>query len=198
MKRFAFFAVFLIAFAFAVSAAAPLQRAASTGTSDKAFDNGTMVAQVGIGYGVESMYGDMVVPPISAAFEYGVKFAPMVPISFGGLIGYASSEQKYDYGPGNNWKWTYDYYIIGARAAYHFTELIQVKHLDLYAGVMLGYNVVKVSTSGTASPGYSASGDYVLYGVYAGVRYYFTDHLGAWSEVGYGVGYINVGVCYKI
>lgn len=170
--------------------------------ADKAFDNGVNVIHLGIGFGIPGSEGSMKIPPILLGYERGVKVHPKVPLSFGGIVGIAQNEDKYSIYT-YEWKYTYTYFVIGFRAAYHFEELLHWKKTDLYAGAMLGYNVVssKVTTPKNlpayVSSNYSASDSGITGGVYAGIRYYFTPMFGVYGEVGYNLGYINFGGVLK-
>jgi len=148
---------------------------------------------IGIGPGLAGIYGSMDVPSISVGYQVGVheKF------SVGGIVGYSSS--SYDGGSylGKDYKWTYTYIFIGGRGEYHFIDA-NIENLDIYAGVTLGYNIVSVSEPTGYSGFYSSEGSYLLYGFHAGGRYYFTPKIGAFLELGYGVGYIVVGGTFRL
>jgi hypothetical protein len=165
--------------------------AISFGQTYKKGDNNL---NIGIGPGLAGIYGSMSVPSISAGYQVGVhqKF------SVGGIVGYSSS--SYDEGTyyGVDYKWTYTYIFIGGRGEYHFIDA-DIENLDIYAGITLGYNIVSVSSpSNTLYGNYTAEGSYLLYGFHAGGRYYFTPKIGAFLELGYGVGYIVAGVTFRL
>ncbi len=108
--------------------------------------------------------------PISGAFEYGV--SDKIGIQVGG--GFTNVDV---FGT---------YILINAGANYHFyTE----DKFDAYAGLFLGYN--KFDYSGFGSP----SSTY--FGARLGGRYYFSDSVGAFAELGYGLANLNVGVAFK-
>ena len=153
-----------------------------------AYMKGNNVIHAGIGFGMAGLYGSSTLPPITAGFEYGLEDK----ISLGGVLGYAGSKETFFGG-----EWTYSYIVIGARGGYHFLE--NNDKLDAYAGVMLGYNIVSSSASTTISGfSFSASGSYMIFGFYGGARYYFSPQFAAYGEVGYGLGYVNVGIAYKL
>ena len=66
-----------------------------------AFKNGDKLIQGGIGFGYAGAYGDIVVPPISISYDQAVQLENL-PLSFGGLLGFAKSEYDYSWGT-----WTY-------------------------------------------------------------------------------------------
>lgn len=73
---------------------------------------------------------------------------------------------------------------VMAKAAYHFD--FDVKGLDFYAGLGAGINFYN-------------RGQGVGFGhhLFAGVRYFFTENIGVWSELGYGYSLLNAGVAFK-
>lgn len=162
----------------------------------------TKFLQVGVGYDLHGRFYDVQVPPLHIAFDYCVRVAPRAPLSFGVVFAYARSvEHGFDA--------HYDFFAVGARAAYHFTDFIKVDRLDLYAGIVLGgvgvsghehavfgwYGWNKVHRFFMGSNGHHDDG-YFLGGVYGGVRYFFTKNVGVFSELGYGISYINGGICF--
>ncbi len=145
-------------------------------------------------------------PPISLAVEYGITND----ISLGGYLAFAGATYKYsawencphlgDYYYTDTHSWTYT--IVGIRGAYHFGRFIKIDRLDVYAGLMLGNDFAKETYSTTSQcPDHF---EYVsrTYGggvasLFGGVRYRFTDHLGVFGEVGYGISLLNVGLNIK-
>lgn len=156
----------------------------------------TRFLQVGVGYDLHGRFYDVQVPPLHIAFDYGVRVAPKAPLSFGGVFAYARSRKE-------GWDAHYDFFAFGFRAAYHFTDFLDVDRLDLYAGIVLG----GVGVHGEEEQWFKIrhyffgrekhySDGYFLGGVYGGVRYFFTKNFGVFSEVGYGISYINGGLCF--
>lgn len=152
--------------------------------------SGTKNLNIGVGIGNSVVTGNQTIPPVSASFEVGIKDN----ISAGGYIGYTAS--KFDY-PSFNFSYKYSYLIVGARGAYHHD--LGIPNLDPYAGAMLGYNIASAKYDGSGSdPGSSSSVGGLAYSVFAGARYLFTDSLGAYTEIGYGISYLNLGVNFKM
>jgi hypothetical protein len=148
-------------------------------------------AGISIG-GLAGLYGEADFPPLSLGLQFGIHEK----ISVGGIVGYSSS--SYDLGWYNDdYKWTYRYIFIGARGEYHFVD-VDVKDLDLYGGLTLGYNIVSVSEPSGYSGFYKAESSYLLYGFHAGARYLFTPKIGVFGELGYGIGYVTVGLNVKL
>jgi hypothetical protein len=157
-------------------------------------------AGIGLGSSIANYGGATQSPGISAQFEHGFWEAGPGVISLGAYVGYKGykySGQEAGYGFSEKWNYT----IIGARGAYHFTG-INVDHLDLYAGLMLSYNDLNYSYSNNFPGGGSGSVNSASYGsavglsAFAGAHYYFAGNLGAYGEVGFGVAILNIGLCY--
>ncbi|GHT09523.1 hypothetical protein FACS189426_08220 [Bacteroidia bacterium] len=152
------------------------------------FSKGDKVVNLGVGiipYVNYSGYSNKVLP-ISGSFEYGLfdnLFDEHSAIGVGGYIAYTSWESK-----GQN-DWTVSDFILGARGAFHYQF---VDKLDTYAGVMFGYDVVSYSEAHQ-----DIAGSGVASSFFTGARYYFTDNLAAFGELGYGVAALQLGVSFK-
>ncbi len=156
-----------------------------------AFDKSDKIFQVGVGMGYGGIYGDSILPPISGTFDMGYNKN----ISIGGFVAYSSSEDIFSTG-GDEYGWEYSYIGFGGRGAYHY-GLFDSKNIDTYAGLTLGYNVVSISTIGSGYSG-SASGSYMLFGGFLGLRYFFQPNLAVYTELGYGgLGNATVGLSFK-
>jgi Outer membrane protein beta-barrel domain len=172
--------------------AATFVRTASA--ADNAFQLSDKVVSAGLGVGLSGLYGSSTLPPIFVAFETGINATPKK-FTVGGLFAYAGSSEEFGFG-----KWSYTYIIIEGRGAYHFLE--NNKQFDAYGGVGIGYNIVSSSVTYTdpnVRPfGFSASGSYFIFDIFAGGRYYFAPSWAALAEVGYGVGFLRLGISHKI
>jgi len=133
-------------------------------------------------------------PPVSVSYERGIideLFDDKSSLGIGAYLGYAAN--KYEWIGGYGWK--YSYTIVGARGALHYQL---VDKLDTYGGLMLGYNIVNSSSYGDWGGAHgSASGSDLLWSLYLGGRYYFSDNIGAFAELGYGIAYLQIGVTFK-
>lgn len=162
----------------------------STLSFGQTYKKGVNNLNVGIGTGMAGIYGDADFPPISVGFQYGFheKF------SIGGIFGYSASTYGW-----TDWEWTYSYLVIGARGEYHFTD-VEAENLDLYGGLTLAYNIVSVDEPAGYQTwwGYSAETSYLLYGFHAGARYLFSPNIGIFGELGYGLGYVTVGLNVRL
>lgn len=131
------------------------------------------------------------IPPLSVAVDYGVTDK----ISVGGFLGYSSAGYKFG-GFGTTYEWKYTYTVFGVRGAYHFDL---TEKLDTYAGALLGYNLVSVTApSDFAGVGYEAAASSVALGAFIGARYRFTEKIGVFAELGYGLGFLTLGLNVKL
>ena len=150
----------------------------------QAYKKGDNLLNAGIGLGVYT-YGGL---PIGASFEHGFTDN----ISRGGFIDYLSWKNGY---LSYNYSWRFTY--LGVRASYHFNDILKLDNdkTDLYAGVGLGYYFV--TTSDKLITGYNGYSDSVFFNGHIGGRYYFSDRLAGFAELGYGVAKLKLGLTLK-
>lgn len=156
----------------------------------QAFKNGDMVANFGLGFGWYGYgYGATSLPAFSLSVEKGIKEIENVgPLSIGGIVGFKHASYLTDY--------TWNDIIIAARGAIHY-DLFKNEKVDTYGGVALG---VRLQTYSHPDFGFgSGKTNYThgLFALYIGGRYFFSDNLGAFAELGYGLGYLTLGLSYK-
>lgn len=156
------------------------------------FQKGTSVIQAGIGLGSNLGGLGKGRPAFSASYEHGSwdVGGPGV-ISLGGFIG--NTGYKYSTG---SYSQSWNYTVVGARSAYHYNGFENVPDLDVYGGAMLSYNVVSYK----ASDGYTGPNSYgsgLGFSFYLGGRWFFSENIGAYAELGYGVSTLNLGLAYK-
>jgi hypothetical protein len=161
------------------------------------FSKGDQNLNIGIGIGDVlggSGYSTKI-PPVSVSYEYGIKdelFDEKSSLGIGAYLGYAANKYAYS---GNNYGLDYTYFILGARGSLHYQL---VDKLDTYGGLMLGYNSVGSKRYGEwGNIQYNASNSALLWSLYIGGRYYFTEKIGAFAELGYGIAYLQLGVSFK-
>jgi len=157
-----------------------------------AVEDNTLFINAGVGIGPIGS-GGIGIPPLSVSVDY--KLPIDLPITVGSIVTFST------------WKRSIRYYIIidvditymnfgfGARVTYHFNFL---EYLDTYAGITLGYvyqnGKAKVTYYGEITGGES----FFLWGINIGARYFFTDFIGAYMELGYsGLQYVGVGLSVK-
>lgn len=195
---------------FAMPSFAQQDKAANASES---FGKGTNLIGVGIGIGGEYTAwnsGYTQSPNFVATYENGT-FGNVGPgtISLGGLLSYKSIGYKYTDPYLNyyyNEKWTY--WIIGLRSAYHWNFTHSAK-CDPYAGAMLAYYYLGYNFTSNdpyyKNPGdpyyYVYSGSYNSYlalSLFVGFRYYLSNNIALWAELGYGYSNLALGVSFKL
>jgi len=125
--------------------------------------------------------------PFGVSYEHGFTDE----ISAGPFLNYSS------YSDNGLYNYSLHLLYVGVRGSYHLAKLLNVSNpkFDPYAGVSLGYYSASYDYAGDPLPG--AYGSTVFLGVHAGARYMFSDHIGGFAEVGYGVAALQVGVSFK-
>lgn len=152
---------------------------------------GDNVATLGLGLGYPGIYGSSGMPPLFLSFDHAIQDRWTV----GGIVSYSTSSYSFAVD-----KWSYTYFFLGARGAYHFAdEFKDLRNVDLYGGITLGYNIVSASFSGPNASiyNYSAGGSYFQFGLFVGGRYFFSPKWAATAELGYDIGFFKVGISYK-
>ncbi|MDN5203613.1 hypothetical protein QQ008_19650 [Fulvivirgaceae bacterium BMA10] len=154
-----------------------------TESNAQAFQNGDINLGAGIGIGSRLVGNGGL--PLAFHAEKGFTDA----ISAGLYLAFASYNYSY---------WKYTYFIIGARGAYHFAGLIDIPDaLDLYAGLMLFYQNVSIKVRQDTFFNASSPGSVSL-GAYAGARYYFTDKIAGFAELGTGIAWLQLGATFNL
>jgi hypothetical protein len=146
---------------------------------------GVNLLNVGVGLG--TYYVGL---PFGASFEHGFS----KDISGGIFIDYSSHNYGSYYG-GNS---KLNIFYGGVRASYHFGELFKIENnkFDPYGGASLGYHHISWSYDGSDSVN-TPYDNSIFFGVHAGARYLFSDHVGGFAEVGYGVAAVKLGATFK-
>ncbi|MDR2388219.1 MAG: hypothetical protein LBD89_00320 [Tannerellaceae bacterium] len=154
-------------------------------SAQEIFQKGTNVVNLGIGVGSHI--------PIQASFEHsiidGLIKGENGAIGVGGYTGWYSYSDSYTEG-----KVSYSNFVLGVRGAFHYQF---VDKLDTYAGVMLGYDIVSSKWKGSGAFDGSVSSSEISTSAFVGARYYFTPSIAAYSELGYGISYLSLGVALK-
>ncbi len=93
------------------------------------------------------------------------------------------------------------YLPVGVLANFHFFQLIADKkglgvgdNLDLYVGLNFGTGIAASLNKG----GGNSVGGIIFAGPQFGVKYFFTDKIGVYSEFGYGKSIFEAGVSIKL
>ncbi len=143
------------------------------------FKEGDLIVDAGIGLGSTYSWSGLGLP-LGAGLEYGMTNLEVGSIGIGGNIGFVS---------GNN----LTIFYIGGRGSYHFNELLELEDdkVDLYAGLGIYYR--NFNYSGGRSFGSGLIGSF-----HAGGRYYFSENLAGFAELGNNWAWLNVGIALKI
>jgi len=158
------------------------------------FVKGDNVAGIGIGFGGYNFgTGYSGTPYFTGYFENCVKdnlFDEKSSLGIGGTLGYKSNKWE-----SSGWGYKYTYFLIGVRGALHYAF---VDKLDTYAGLMIGYRGSSSKEIGTPIGVKASSWGGMTSDIFVGARYYFTDNVAAFLELGYSwfsVG--TIGVSFK-
>lgn len=182
--------------------------------SAQAFVSGTNTLNAGIGIGgnFRNYSGASATPGFSVNYERGIwDIGSVGVVSLGGYAGIKSYKYKQSYNSshwdGNNYlhysytttsKWNYT--IIGVRGAFHYNAIGGDK-LDLYAGVMLSYNALSYKfIDDDPYHDYTSGRNYgsvIGTTAFVGCRYFVSEHIGFYSEIGYGISYLTIGATLK-
>jgi hypothetical protein len=160
----------------------------------QAFKNGDMVGNLGVGFGWYGFggYGVTSLPAFSLSLEKGIlDIQNFGPLSVGGIVGIKHA--SYTYLSSDKWSW--NDIIVAARGAVHY-DLFKNNKVDTYGGIAVGVRIESFkSTAGFA--GINGSSTLGLFALYVGGRYFFSDNFAAFGELGYGLGYLTLGLSYK-
>ena len=175
----------------------PPTKPAATKASDGPFVVGSNVVNLGVGLGnryalVYSGSGASSTPALSVSYERGVKELGNFVLGVGLFAGYQGS--SYDYsGFGVNYKQSTTDLIINLRGALHYAVSDK---LDAYGGLGIGYRSLSFKSEPSSAIDLSVSGSSGV-ALFAGARYFFTDAIGAFAELGYDQTYLKAGLSFK-
>ncbi len=178
-----------------MTAAILLLSMSSTQLKSQSFQVGDKDVNLGIGFGTHYHLGKTVIPPVSISLDYGFKddIGPGV-LGIGGYFGIASS--KYEWWA-NDYGWKYTEIMVGARGTYHM-EFIE--DLDTYAGLTFGirFRMEKEYGDWIGVVPDSDAGFYIDPGFFVGGKYFFSENLAIFGELGYSIAYLTVGVTFRL
>ena len=169
---------------------------------ESTFEKGDMVINAGVGFGWYSYgYGVTSLPAISLSLEKGIKEIDFGTLSVGGIVGFKHASYSWN-SAYDDYSWTD--FIVAARGAIH-ANILEVEKLDTYGGVALGLRFQSYNTYEIVGVFPNYDYDKVrkvdvnpLLAIYVGGRYYFSEKFAAFGELGYGLGYLTLGVSYKL
>ncbi len=145
-----------------------------------AVDKGTKFINLGIGVGGYGYYTGGGIG-LNASADFGVAKN----ITVGGVVGYKSYGSVASY--------NYHSFDIGARGSYHFNELLNLStdKADLYAGIGLSYYSFSYG-------GYLDNYGSVYLPIHLGGRYFFSEKLGGFAELGSSLATLKLGLTIKL
>ena len=158
------------------------------------FQKGDKILNLGIGFGGYSPSGYQVkTPSVSASFEVGIKDKVLDKgsIGIGGVIAYASYNQKGTYY--ENEYWTVNRILIGVRGVFHYPL---VDKLDTYGGMTLGFMSRSWKWNGPVNRTDHPTRNPFGGDLFVGGRYYFSDKVAAMAELALGA-YLTLGISLK-
>ena len=185
----------------------------SASSNTNAFGKGSNVLNVGVGLGGDYTYygyGYSSTPNFVLSYDNGT-FGNVGPgtISLGGLFSYKGISYGYtDFNSGYTYNQNWNYYIIGIRSAYHW-NFTSSSRFDPYLGIMLAYYDINYKASSN-DPYYDRPGNphyyyysnsyasYTALSLYIGARYFVSNRVGLWLELGYGYSNAALGVSFKL
>lgn len=143
------------------------------------FQEGDLVIDAGIGLGSTYSWGGLGLP-LGADLEYGVSNLDVGSIGVGGSLGFVSGGSL-------------TIFYIGGRGSYHFNELLELENekVDLYGGLGIYYRNFNYS-------GIRTFGSGIIGSFHAGGRYYFSDNLAGYAELGNNWAWLNFGIALKL
>lgn len=173
----------------------------------QSFQEGDNVLGVGVGllggYSVGwSGNGVSQSPAINLHFDHGMGDLGPGVWGLGGYVGYKTIGYKSKYFNYYDYDYRYTYLVIGARGTWHYNEWHGDKW-DTYGGIMLAYRSITFKDNTDYGPygylnTYTYSGSGMGFSGFLGARYYFSDKVGAYGELGYGLTTLQVGLSVKL
>lgn len=155
------------------------------------YAKGDVLLNAGIGLGYYFAGG----VPLLLSGEFAVNDV----ISVGPYLGYTSYSYNYGFF-GNQYRYKYSFFDLGVRGSYHFSELFEIRdeRIDVYGGAFLGFVISSYS-------GDDFGGDYsdpyaggLRLGIHAGARYFFSEKVAGYGELGYGIAPLSLGLTFKL
>lgn len=162
-----------------------LSLSATFASAQARYDKGDVLLNAGIGLGYYYAGG----VPVIVSGEFAVNDV----ITVGPYFGYTS----YNYNT-FGFKWKYTFIDVGVRGSYHFSELFEIRNekVDIYGGVSLGALIS--SYSGDGSFNNNPYGGGVRFGIHAGARYFFSEKVAGYGELGAGMAALSLGLTFKL
>ncbi|MCX8056779.1 MAG: hypothetical protein N3F03_04100 [Ignavibacteria bacterium] len=153
--------------------------------------------------------GDMFIAPRlalggvgEASLGYGLSgeylLSQNLGVGFVGMYSGYTEEVNYVFYSG---KWSYSNIYILGMVTYHY-DVFGSPSFDTYGSFNIGYNVASAKWEWNVNPGGipapSASVGGLVWGFTATMRYFVTPSIAVFASAGYGIGYLHVGVDFKL
>ena len=159
------------------------------------FTKSDNVLGVGIGLGGSLYSGSWLIsdvkrtPYLFATYERCIidnLFNDKSSIGVGGQVGYSAF----------TWSgyWKQRHFNVCARGAFHYAL---VNKLDTYAGVVMGLDFESWKYESNYYENTYDNDVDLVYTLFAGARYYFSNNFAAFAELGYGISLFNIGLAIK-
>ena len=155
------------------------------------YTKGDVLLNAGIGLGYYYAGG----VPVLLSGEFTVNDV----ITVGPYLGYTS--YNYNYGWfGSGYRFRYTFFDIGVRGSYHFNELFEIRDekFDVYGGLFLGYVISSYSGDDFNGAYSDPYGGALRLGIHAGARYFFSENIAGYGELGYGIAPLSLGLTFKL
>jgi hypothetical protein len=174
-------------------------------------DVGTNFLSLGIGPRTSyNAYHTTGMPAVRVSFDHGFKKIGPGVLSLGGSLGYFAEHYKNTYGWWDlygyhvqTYKANWNYFILAFRVGYYynFKELIDMSNLNAYAGIGSGlryhtYNDDYIGPINNTPD--EASGAKFHMAAYGGINYFLTKKIAVYTEFGYDISFITLGVTVEL
>jgi hypothetical protein len=169
----------VIALASIVSSASAQDKKATGGFTAGYTDIGPLIGLGGIGSASASFGG---------RFEHAIKALPSMN---NGILGI---EAGFDYYSWSALNYSWKYIPIGVTANYHFK--LDDSKIDPFLGAGLGYQLITCDYKGSGLGACSNSAIYFI--GRAGARYFLSQGMSVYADVGAGAATFNVGMMFKL
>ncbi len=143
-------------------------------------------------------------PAIRLAFDHGFKKAGPGVISLGGSIGaFTKLYKSYNYNQGTRYDYTLHWTYIAATFRvgyyYNFGKLIKAPELNAYAGVGAGILQSFYNYNGPYGDNFSYNNESDFQPeLYFGANYFFSKKFALYTEFGYDISYVTLGMTFKL
>jgi hypothetical protein len=138
----------------------------------------------GIGFGLVQPNRIVEIPPLSVSYERIISDEIIEKGSIGTGIYLGLSRHSWEIFEG--WMGNSTIFISGVRGSFNYQIMDKI---DIYAGVMLGLEIVYDR---------DAAGESFIWSTYSGGRYLLSNYFMLFAELGYGITYLNIGIVLKM